>query len=128
MFVYIVEDSQYRSNPLLINIRMGFMVNLSIWFFIIVIDHNRGDYRETASCKATGYFIQYFGLSFYLWINSMSFNIWNTFSNPKGYHLDDKKKFIGHLFYAQGLPIIIVLITFIIDEAKPWSEDLLPNV
>ena len=80
----------------------------------------------------------YFFLAFSFWINTMSFNVWMKFAvmsiqaNTRTTKEKENKKFLKYAIYAQGMPLLIVAITAIIDgtATRGCPEDLIhyPNM
>lgn len=78
----------------------------------------------------------------------MSFNIWHTFASSSGRQINDSNIFYRqggskHIFilsininstlhrylaYAQGLPLVLCLLTYIVDEHGGGHKDFLPNM
>ena len=137
--VYVYDDGLCKINPLFSKITIGFITNLTI-FFIVIIDnysHMRdGERRETFPCILSGYLVLYFSLAFFFWINTMSFNIWMKFtfmSMQSPCNEEGCKKFWKYFAYAQGMPLLITIITAIVDatgNADGNEENLIhhPNM
>jgi len=127
------EDSLRRTNPLFSKITIGFISNLIICFIILIDNYQQSldfseEKRETMPCIISGYMLQYFFLGFFFWINTMSFNIWSKFtrmSMQSPSKEEENKKFWKYFAYAQGTPLLIVIITAIVDAtAKGNAESL----
>jgi len=122
LLVYLCEDSLRRNNVLFSKITIGFISNLTICFIVLVDNYFQGldnDRRERLPCIVSGYFVLYFFLGFFFWINTMSFNIWLKFSmmamqSPS--KEEENKKFWKYFVYAQGMPLLITAITAIVDS------------
>ena len=121
LLVYVCEDSLRRTNPLFSKITIGFISNLIICC-VVVLDNRRLSLEEetkgTMSCIISGYLLQYFFLAFFFWINGMSFNIWLKFtqmSMQQPSKEEENKKFWKYFLYAQGSPLLIVILTAIVD-------------
>ena len=143
LIVYICEDS-FWTNPLFSKITIAFISNLTIAFIIRVDSDvknaaNTGNDRlGTTICILSGYMLMYFFLAFSFWINTMSFNVWMKFAvmsiqaNTRTTKEKENKKFLKYAIYAQGMPLLIVAITAIIDgtATRGCPEDLIhyPNM
>ena len=134
LLVYVCEDSLRRTNPLFSKITIGFISNLIICFIINIDNYRRNqdfsdERRETMPCIISGYMLQYFFLGFFFWINTMSFNIWLKFtrmSMQSPSKEEENKKFWKYFAYAQGTPLLIVIITAIVDATAkgPPGDDI----
>eukprot|EP00092_Neocalanus_flemingeri_P030860 GFUD01033514.1.p1 GENE.GFUD01033514.1~~GFUD01033514.1.p1 ORF type:complete len:712 (+),score=129.88 GFUD01033514.1:89-2224(+) len=121
LLVYLCEDNLRRTNPLFSRITIGFISNLTVCFIVLVDNYAQqldGERRETFSCILSGYLVLYFFLGFFFWINTMSFNIWLKFTymsmqNPSPD--EERRKFWKYLTYAQGMPLLICVITALVD-------------
>ena len=64
------------------------------------------------------------------WINAMGFHIWRLFnfgSSRKPFR-EDLKKFLFYALYAQGVPLLINIITAIIDSTRDKITPHYPNM
>ena len=138
LFVYIFEGSQTTKNPLTSKMTIAFIVNLTITFIILIDQYVRAakevDDRETGLCIATGYLMQYFLLSYFFWVSAMSFDIWHKFANMALKTLSQEqmmRKFVRYCVYAQGIPLLIVIITASVDSTRgnrDADNKYLPNM
>ena len=64
------------------------------------------------------------------WINAMGFHIWRLFNvgGSKKPFREDMKKFLFYALYAQGVPLLINIITLIIDSSKDKITSHYPNM
>ena len=55
------------------------------------------------------------------WINAMGFHIWRLFNigGSKKPFREDLKKFLFYALYAQGVPLLINVVTAIVDSSNP---------
>jgi len=139
LIIYVCEDS-LKTSGLFHKITIAFILNLTICFIVVIdnfLQDLKEDRRETVLCKLSGYGVMYFFLSFFFWINTMSFSIYLKFTNMSVHSpskSSERKKLMYYSLYAQGVPLLIVIITMSIDssvirkELKP--EDLIhyPNM
>ena len=127
LIVYLVDKDLRES--LMGKLTIGFIVNL-ICVFICLTDNfikdsdPRNDRRETISCIMAGYFILYFFHAYFLWINSMAIHIWLSFTNVISVKASDSKKFLVALVYAQSLPILLCILTAIIDNSPTIKQKI----
>jgi len=118
----IFEDKKKLSSVL----TMGFLINAFISYFILSIHYSLTVYDEealigTTLCKVLGYIIHHTFIAFFFWTSAMAFNITKTFTKVQ---LIRSKKpsvsvFLGHICYAQGLPILITVTTALLDQVGP---------
>merc|ERR1719362_1652790 len=117
---------------------MGFIINLTIALILFTVGamHPTDERNNYTSCQVKAYFTLYCFLAFYCWMNAMCFNIWSKFASMQRQSLDEGKKFIKYLIYAQGLPLIITLIVLIVDKvgqpgscaSNPFLNDVITNL
>ena len=65
------------------------------------------------------------------WINAMGFHIWRLFTGVGGSKKpfrEDLRKFLFYALYAQGTPLLINIITAIIDSSKEKITSHYPNM
>jgi len=110
-----------RSNMM----KIAFMVNLTIAYILSVAMWAQGnDYRGKPGCKLSGYLLQHFFLAAIFWINAMGFHIWRLFNvgGSRKLFREDLKKFLFYALYAQGVPLLITIITAIIDSTRDGAR------
>ena len=139
LIIYVCEDS-LKTSGLFHKITIAFILNLTICFIVLIdnfLQDLKEDRRETVLCKLSGYGVMYFFLSFFFWINTMSFSIYSKFTNMSVHSpskSSERKKLMCYSLYAQGVPLLIVIITMSIDSSvvreKVNAEDLIhyPNM
>ena len=139
LMVYVLDNSLRRTNPLFSKITTSFILNLII-YFIVLIDNKRRSHEKdrlnTMPCIISGYMVQYFFLGFSFWINAMSFNIWLKFrrmNRQSPSKEEANRTFWKYFTYAQGTPTLVIIFTAIIDsttEEETNDENLLhyPNM
>jgi len=69
-------------------------------------------------------------MGFFFWTNAMAFNIAKTFSsfkNSRGSQGLGSKRLIFYLLYAEGIPVVITIITVLLDFYGP-CDAILPNM
>ena len=64
------------------------------------------------------------------WINAMGFHIWRMFNigGSKKPFREDLKKFLFYALYAQGVPLLINIVTAIIDSTRDGITSHYPNM
>ena len=63
--------------------------------------------------------------SFLFWTSTLGFDIWMRFSYPstRGGARGDGKKLLFYALYAQGLPLLVSIVTTIVDATRPFVGD-----
>jgi len=90
-----------------------FVANLTLCFILILFGWFDAAERDTAGCILSGYLILYFFLAFFHWLNALAIDIFVSFWRRSCNIL-----IFG--IYAQGAPLIICIITFMVDA---WGPD-----
>jgi len=83
------------------------------WALVIIFQPNLLNIPDL--CEASGYFIYFWLLTTFLWLNVMCYDIFSTFRR------EFKKRnrhrvFLSYCLYAFGIPILITAMTFCIDR------------
>ncbi|XP_023325815.1 probable G-protein coupled receptor Mth-like 6 [Eurytemora carolleeae] len=104
-------------NTALGTLSIGFLFNLLMTYIIMIISRLATFERETPPCVLIGYLQQYFYLSFFTWNNAIAIIIGQKLTTSR--NRDSKKKQIICIIYAQGLPAVICVLTYIIDLFVP---------
>lgn len=116
---------------------LGFLINVFFSFLLTGIHYslnlkNNSHLLGGSFCWILAYLIHHFFLAFFFWLSAMSINItsiWiNTF-NPINLLSADKinADLLKNIIFAQGIPLLISLITFLVD--RYGKEDMiLPNM
>jgi len=104
-------------------ISMMYLTNILLYFIFIVIDRFGDAERGSGGCIAIGYFQQYFNLGFFFWISAMAFFFFVGLERLSPRTVSGSKKlFIALFVYAQGMPLLICIITVIVDEVRKYKE------
>lgn len=114
---------------------IGFLINVFLAFFFTGVHYSLNvgenlDWLYTPFCKALGYIVQHTWLSFFLWMSAMAINITITFAQSfkaKGQGRKQTAALILNILYAQGIPTVITVITFIMDSQRPDGA-ILPHM
>jgi len=104
-------------------ISICYLLNLFMAFAVVL--HSRvADYKpETRSCIWIGYLQQYFFIAFFAWINAMAI-FFRTSLGSMQRQSSQKKILIAATIYAQGLPLVVCLITYGVDLHTPLQGQL----
>lgn len=122
-----------RSN-LFGKITLGFLCNVLICYFFLGVHYcldlkeNR-DFINTPFCKFLGYITQHTFIAFFFWMNAMAINITKKFSNILVASREGKqrKALALNILYAQGVPLLISLVTALLDTYGS-CDSILPNM
>jgi len=100
-------------------ISIMYLINLDLQYLIIVIQRFSDPVIGSTSCILFGYLLQYFYLSFFCWVNAMAFFFFYALENLRPKFMNDKNRlFVGMIIYAQGFPLLICIITAIVDAVR----------
>ena len=124
IFVYFIDPDLHK--PLFGKITLSFVIN-NLVAYICLIGQYLGEYFESLAtnsfaCILTGYLILYTFTTFMFWINAMAANIFFKFSSIMSSSSENSGvKFVLYLIYAQGAPLLLCLIVFLMDMKGPCS-------
>ncbi len=118
-------------------ISVVYLFNLLGSFITIMVDRMNKFERETTPCVMVAYMLQYFGLSIFFSINTLAYILFRTvrvmadgalnykFFEALENFFDPKKKnfLLKGIAYIQGFPLIISLITYVIDNDRKRREN-----
>jgi len=115
---------------------LGFLINVFIAYFTAGIVHSLNyfdqnqTFRGTWGCIVLGYIIQHTYVAILFWTNAMAFTLIKTFSNvlQSVQTSEGKKKVLLSLIYAQGMPLILTILTFLMDQFGSKESLILPNM
>ncbi|CAO1344995.1 unnamed protein product [Diamesa tonsa] len=83
-------------------------------------------------CKLIAFTVYFSFLSAFSWLNVMCFDIWWTFGSLRIVHgmrrTTEMKRFIIYSIYAWGFPLIMSIVTFMVDFYKLVPDKFLPNI
>jgi len=116
IIAHLIEPALHGSN--FGKMSIGLLVNIFIAFGVILDLRIEEHEAETFRCVLIGYLIQYFFLAFFVWMNAISIFFWKSLSGMQ-VERGSKKVLLYSTIYAQGLPLIICLVTFIVDQYRP---------
>eukprot|EP00092_Neocalanus_flemingeri_P027236 GFUD01029537.1.p1 GENE.GFUD01029537.1~~GFUD01029537.1.p1 ORF type:complete len:523 (+),score=137.88 GFUD01029537.1:393-1961(+) len=115
-------------------ITIGFLLNVFTCYTFLGIHYSLDlfSHKEilgTFFCKVLGYIIQHFFIGFFFWMSAMAFNITYTFSNTFAMKKSNNqfKRLLLNICYAQGCPLIITIVTAVMDFYGP-CDSILPNM
>lgn len=116
---------------------LGFLINVFIAYFTAGIVHSlnyfdpKQSFRGTWGCIVFGYIIQHTYVAIFFWTNAMAFTLLKTFSNvllQTVQTANSKKKLLLSIIYAQGMPLIVTLVTILMDHFGSEESHILPNM
>jgi len=116
-------------------ITLGFLINAFICYLVLGItnfqDFSPGDSSilERPPCVILGYIIHHTFLAFFFWMTAMAFNIAKSLSTLQLVRNQKSswKSFLVYFLYAQGIPILISVFVFLMDNLQP-EDIILPNM
>lgn len=114
---------------------IGFLINVFLAFFFTGVHYSLNvaenrEWLDTPFCKALGYIVQHTWISFFLWMSAMAINITTTFAQSfraKGQGRKQTTALILNILYAQGIPLVITVVTLIMDLQRPDGA-ILPHM
>jgi len=117
-------------------ITLGFLVNAFICYLVVGIK----DFQDLSPdgefsilgrppCTVLGYIIHHTFLAFFFWMTAMAFNIAKSLSTLELVRNQKSswKTFLVYFLYAQGIPILISVFVFLMDNLRP-KDFLLPDM
>merc|ERR1711974_35871 len=114
IMVYSVVPNLH--NTLLGLMKLGYLCNMFLLYICLAINKLVNDIQETPGCIFLGYFTQYTYTAIFFWANAMAlFVVIKTTNLAKMniYHV--KEQLISVLIYTQGVPLLICIITALVD-------------
>lgn len=75
---------------------------------------------QKTACVILGYTSLTSMLMCFLWLNAMCFDIWTTFRH--GMTFDNLKRFLSYCAFAFGIPLILALISFLLNHFELIPE------
>jgi len=117
-------------------ITLGFLVNAFICYLFLGIKNLQdtspdGEFSILGKlpCKVLGYIIHHTFIAFFFWMTAMAFNIAKSLSTIQLVRNQKSswKSFLVYFLYAQGIPILISVFVFLMDNLQP-EDILLPNM
>ncbi|XP_030756606.1 probable G-protein coupled receptor Mth-like 10 isoform X3 [Sitophilus oryzae] len=82
-------------------------------------------------CHAAAYMTLFFFVVSFFWMNVICFDIWYTFSGGRGYgskKSSEKRKLILYTLYAEGLPLLHLLVVYLMDRYMDTDSIHKPNI
>jgi len=117
-------------------ITLGFLINAFICYLVLGIK----DFQDLSPdgessilgrppCVVLGYIIHHTFLAYFFWMTAMAFNIAKSLSTLQLVRNQKSswKSFLVYFLYAQGIPILISVFVFLMDNLRP-NDILLPNM
>ncbi|CAL4114088.1 unnamed protein product, partial [Meganyctiphanes norvegica] len=92
-------------------------------FYLMQISNYFNNVSDRRQCITLAFFMHWNGLAIFFWLNVMAFELWRTVraQTPVQHSMT---KFIKYSVYAWGCPLLIAIITVIIDHL-PEEYDLI---
>ena len=103
-----------------------FMTAMAYGGLTLILDH-------PFICRFIGYLTNFSFLASFFWLNTMSFDIWRTFSNMREYGSmihrirSKRRRIVQYTFYAWGFPAFITVVSLIVDLSPMEETSLLPR-
>ena len=103
-----------------------FMTAMAYGGLTLILDH-------PLICRSIGYLTNFSFLASFFWLNTMSFDIWRTFSNMREYGSmihrirSKRRRIVQYTFYAWGFPAAITVVSLIVDLSPMEETSLLPR-
>ncbi|XP_059613890.1 G-protein coupled receptor Mth2-like [Phlebotomus argentipes] len=106
---------------------MCYVFGLTMSYTFLSMIHLRV-YMNGFWCTFIGFFVYFFFLVSFFWLNVMCIDIWWTFRGVRGVQRDaDRKKFIIYSVYAWGCSIVILSIAVAMQFAESVPESMKPG-
>lgn len=87
----------------------------------------RGHIMEDTLCVFSAFFLYFWMLSAFFWLNVASFNVWRTVQFQR-FHISDNRLYYGYSMYGWGFPGLCLSIAIITHHSPITDESLLrPN-
>merc|ERR1712110_492894 len=139
LFVTLVVYCLLQENrsKLFGKLTIGFLLNIFLAFLATGIHYSLNvgvnrDYLQTPLCKALGYIVQHTWISFFCWMSAMALNITYTFTqsfrHSNAMSKNQTKAVVLHILFGQGVPLLITLVTLVMDTQGSSGKHVLPNM
>jgi len=116
-------------------ITIGFLFNVFFCYLFMGIHNSLDLYRnkhwlDSGFCIFLGYIIQHTFIAFFFWMSAMAINITRTLSNyfEERKHSKPMKTILLNICYAQGCPLLITILTAIMDQHGDPDNSILPGM
>merc|ERR1719153_573662 len=116
-------------------ITIGFLFNVFFCYLFMGIHSSLDLYKNkhwlnSGFCTFLGYIIQHSFIAFFFWMSAMAINITRTLSNyfEERKHSKPMKTLLLNICYAQGCPLLITIITAIMDRHGNPDSSILPKM
>eukprot|EP00092_Neocalanus_flemingeri_P003421 GFUD01003663.1.p1 GENE.GFUD01003663.1~~GFUD01003663.1.p1 ORF type:complete len:522 (-),score=96.54 GFUD01003663.1:203-1768(-) len=138
-FIFLTICVYFFLNDLRTNlfgkITIGFLLNVFICYFFVGIHYSLDLYTNkhllnTSFCILLGYIIQHTFVGFFFWMSAMAIHITRTLTNSfaETNSSNPRKTLLRNICYAQGCPLLITLLTAIMDNLASPNSSILPNM
>jgi len=133
IFVYFFLND-LRTN-LFGKITIGFLLNVFFCYLFLGIHFSLDIYSnkellDTSFCIFLGYIIQHTFVGFFFWMSAMTIHITRTLTNSFQERQSNhpSKTLLLNICYAQGCPLLITLLTAMMDSLGSPHYSILPNM
>jgi len=116
-------------------ITIGFLFNVFFCYLFIGIHYSLDLFRnkhwlDSSFCIFLGYVIQHTFIGFFFWMSAMAIHITRTLSNyfEERKHSNPRRTLLINICYAQGCPLLITIITVMMDNLASPQSFILPNM
>jgi hypothetical protein len=139
LFVTLVVYCLLQENrsKLFGKLTIGFLLNIFLAFLATGIHYSLNIavnryYLQTPLCKTLGYIVQHTWISFFCWMSAMALNITYTFTqsfrHSNAMSNKQTKAVVLHILVGQGVPLLITLVTLVMDTQGSSDKHVLPNM
>ena len=140
LFVTLVVYCMLQENrsKLFGKLTIGFLLNIFLAFLASGIHYslnvgvNRHYLDGKPLCTTLGYIVQHTWISFFCWMTAMALNITYTFAqsfrHSNAMSNKQTKAVVLHILFGQGVPLLITLITLVMDTQGSSAKHVLPNM
>ena len=139
LFVTLVVYCLLQENrsKLFGKLTIGFLLNIFLAFLATGIHYSLNIavnryYLQTPLCKTLGYIVQHTWISFFCWMSAMALNITYTFTqsfrHSNAMSNKQTKAVVLHILVGQGVPLLITLVTLVMDTQGSSDNHVLPNM
>jgi hypothetical protein len=139
LFVTLVVYCLLQENrsKLFGKLTIGFLLNIFLAFLATGIHYSLNIavnryYLQTPLCKTLGYIVQHTWISFFCWMTAMALNITYTFTqsfrHSNAMSNKQTKAVVLHILVGQGVPLLITLVTLVMDTQGSSDKHVLPNM
>ncbi|XP_018567275.1 G-protein coupled receptor Mth2-like [Anoplophora glabripennis] len=123
----IIPESSLHKKAL-----MSYVLTLFLAYtFLLIVQLYPEKFDENFVCPALGYFIIFFFLSSFCWMNAMCLDMWFAFRDMRditGRKLTERKRFLMYFAYAVVVPFLHILVVFLINKFGEKGSVYFPGI